>query len=478
MFLARFGLRCVDVPSDGHCFISCLRLYFSEFLPNVVGPTLDTLRARVNELDFAQLAVASAHTEAQLRNDANVFCETGKSATDFVDLFIGLRHEIFSIPIIVLFEAQDGRSFRVDNPSLNGDETENPFGGHTVIVFRQAARQHYKLIVPANRQMLQSIESFIVPEPAAAVVEVPVPVPVEAAQRRVVRRRRRGPCLTDRGERVRSEARAEAIRERRRIRRANRTEEQIAEDRRRSQLNAAACRRREMEDLPTFAIALTFGEIDESSELHVELYLGPMDKECSSCGAFHFEAERTGKSTNFTMCCMKGKVHVPPFSEPPAALLLMFNNRNDPLYKEFMKNIIKYNNGYATASAVANTVVLQGNGPPAYKVHGQMIRRMSTLRASDGRVPCYGQYFTLDTDVALNQRMNHPANHDCKREVNLGFDYLALAIDVLNQVIERIFFFFKRCLKDCPLFSMSKQMAPKSIRSWLCIRECTRLRKS
>ena len=86
-----------------------------------------------------------------------------------------------------------------------------------------------------------------------------------------------------------------------------------------------------------FAFALTYQAIDETSELHVD----------HSCGAFHFEAERTGRSTSFTMCCMKIKVHVLPFKEPPAALLRMFADRNNPLHKEFMKDIFKYNNAFA-----------------------------------------------------------------------------------------------------------------------------------
>lgn len=116
-----------------------------------------------------------------------------------------------------------------------------------------------------------------------------------------------------------------------------------------------------------------------------------------------------------TMCCQKGKVHVPPFSEPPEELRQMICNTQHPLHKELMKNINNYNNGFAVASVVAETVAVGGNGPPVYKIHGQMYHHLSSLYTNER--PCFGQYFILDTDDALNERMSNPYNRECKREV-------------------------------------------------------------
>ena len=108
---------------------------------------------------------------------------------------------------------------------------------------------------------------------------------------------------------------------------------------------------------------------------------------------------------------------MPPLRDPPADLYAMFADQKDPMHEEMGKNALKYNASFSTASAVAETLAMRGNGPPVYKIHGQMVRRMSSLEPSDGKPHCFGQYFMLDTDIALDQRLNNPVNHDCKPEV-------------------------------------------------------------
>ena len=170
--------------------------------------------------------------------------------------------------------------------------------------------------------------------------------------------------------------------------------------------------------MPEFRIALNYEDINEKDKVHTEHDLGPMNIPCTSCGALHWEAERTGKSTNFTMCCEKGKVSLPPLRDPPEELTAMFADQTDPMHEEMHKNALKYNASFSTASNVAETLAMRGNGPPVYKIHGQMVRRMSSLEPNDGKTRCYGQYFMLDTDIALDQRLNNPVNHDCKPEVS------------------------------------------------------------
>ena len=404
-FMARFGLKCVDVPSDGHCFMSCIRLFFKDFLPDVAQPTIDTLRSKIAQLDLTDVSERSARSVAQLRREVSAYFDRADFASDFVDIFIGLRSDIFNIKIIVLKENRRGDSFWVDNANLPCDDHRNHFPNHTILVSIKETTQHYQLIVPANRQIRHSISRFIMRR--TAIADEP---PVEKSSERSLPNRRGKRPLTVRVERKkRAQSQATSI--------AKQTEEQRAEKRLRDRLSTAAKRRRQKEGMATFGIAYAYDEIDESDELYAEHYLGPMNVVCSSCGALHWEDERTGNATNFTMCCQKGKVHVEPFQEPPEKLKNMFMDTQHPLHKEFLENIIKYNNAFSTASVVAETVVVPGGGPPAYKVHGQIYHKISSLYPDADKRPCFGQYFILDTDEALNERLNNPHNRDCKREV-------------------------------------------------------------
>ena len=190
------------------------------------------------------------------------------------------------------------------------------------------------------------------------------------------------------------------------------------ESARKKRLAKAVQKRREKEKLAEFFIAFIYEDFDEEHELYKVHDLGPMNIECTSCGALHWEAERTGKSTNFSMCCEKGKVSLPPLQDPPEDLAAMFKDKNDPMHEEIIKNVILYNANFSTASAVADTVVFRGgHGPPVYKIHGVMIRRMSCLETAAGKRPSHGQYFMLDGETAHNERINNPVNHDCKPEV-------------------------------------------------------------
>ena len=416
VFMAQFGLKCVDVPSDGHCFISCIRLYFKEFLPDVAEPTVHYIRSKIDELDLTDLSERSARSVAQLRREATAYFDHADFASDFVDIFIGLRSDLFNIRIIVLKENRRGDSFWVDNANLPCDDDRNHFPNHTILVSIQEATQHYQLIVSANRPIRNSIGRFVMrrgPVVAKPSIE-------RSSERTKPKRRGKRPLTVQVDLKKKAKSQAKSI--------SKLTEEQRAERRQKDRLSAAARRRRQKEGMPTFGIAYAYDAIDESDELYAEHYLGPMNVVCSSCGALHWEAERTGNDTNFTMCCQKGKVHVDPFKEPPEELKKMFMDKQHPLHKGFLEDIIKYNNSFATASVVAETVVVPGGGPPTYKVHGQVYHKISSLYPDAGKRPCFGQYFILDTDEATNERLNNPHNRDCKREVRIFSDIVFMKL--------------------------------------------------
>ena len=428
-FLAQFGLKRVDVPDDGHCLVSCVRLFFREYLPNVPDQTIAMLRDKFHRLNLRDaFYLEGGIDEEQFNTHEREFFEEAEFNNQFMDIFTGFRDQLFNIKIILIMEGEQTVMVARSN-MINGDE-HNHYPDHTILLLRDR-RAHYQLLVPANRVILSTITRFNrntgiggdileleaqAPEPAAAATSsahAPVgrkPRQARATPKAKPKRRKKPPITTQGAKRRNKEIRQRYL--------DNMTPAQQNIRARRERLAKAVQRRREKEKMAEFFIAFIYDDFDEEHELYKVHDLGPMNIECTSCGALHWEAERTGKSTNFSMCCEKGKVSLPPLQDPPEDLAAMFKDKNDPMHEEIIKNVILYNANFSTASAVADTVVFRGgHGPPVYKIHGVMIRRMSCLETAAGKRPSHGQYFMLDADTAHNERINNPVNHDCKPEV-------------------------------------------------------------
>ena len=426
--MGRFGLKRVDVPDDGHCFVSCVRLFFREYLPTVPDQTIAMLRDKFDRLNLKQAFFNNGISNEQYEEQSVAFFEHAVFNNKFIDVFTGKRNELFNIKIIILKVMDGNKKMMIIKPDMAYDDERNHHPDHTILIVRDR-RAHYQLLVPTNKHILSTISRFRngvcgviteidnqVSEPVAStsttqtpVVDKPPPPCAKPKPKRKGRRKRKP--MTDQGERLRNKGRRQNTR-------AKQTPAQKIEAARKRRLTDAAKRKRVKEGMPEFRIALNYEDINEKDKVHTEHDLGPMNIPCTSCGALHWEAERTGKSTNFTMCCEKGKVSLPPLRDPPEELTAMFADQTDPMHEEMHKNALKYNASFSTASNVAETLAMRGNGPPVYKIHGQMVRRMSSLEPNDGKTRCYGQYFMLDTDIALDQRLNNPVNHDCKPEVS------------------------------------------------------------
>ncbi|KMQ88100.1 hypothetical protein RF55_12473 [Lasius niger] len=90
---------------------------------------------------------------------------------------------------------------------------------------------------------------------------------------------------------------------------------------------------------------------------------------------------------------------------------------NDVSSKNFLDNIRSYNSALALASmsAPGNRNPLDVNlAPYCLKIHGQYHHLTSTaMRPADGQVSRFAQLYFLDTEEAVNHRMNNEANKGC-----------------------------------------------------------------
>ena len=155
---------------------------------------------------------------------------------------------------------------------------------------------------------------------------------------------------------------------------------------------------------------------------------------CSHCHALHWKDESLSHSTianpKFGMCCLQGKISLPPLHPAPRELLGLLTSQ-DPLGRSFRLHIRNYNSALAMTSVgrtVNHSINQGGGGPYTFVLQGQLSHQAGSLLPPEGEPPRYAQLYIYDTDVALDHRMQHPANAQLDRPT------LATLQDMLYRV--------------------------------------------
>ncbi|KAF8218827.1 hypothetical protein L208DRAFT_1040708, partial [Tricholoma matsutake] len=149
-----------------------------------------------------------------------------------------------------------------------------------------------------------------------------------------------------------------------------------------------------------------------------------MDVQCSDYHAFHWMLEKLAKSSNahlkFGMCCLSGKIVLPPLYFVPPKLLQLLTTQ-DYISKSFYDHIHTYNNALAMTSISCKVdesvnegeeAVNNGIGPYVFKLHGELSHKASSLLLSDGQHPVYAQLYIYDPTDAINFCMANTWNTD------------------------------------------------------------------
>ncbi|KMQ88034.1 hypothetical protein RF55_12551 [Lasius niger] len=160
--------------------------------------------------------------------------------------------------------------------------------------------------------------------------------------------------------------------------------------------------------------------IAKDHEINVPVHtLGQMNVECQFCKSLNFACEKS-KDEKLTYCCQKGKLQLKPINSPDFLINLYMGN--DSTSKNFIDNIRSYNSALAMASMGApdnrNPLDVMNNAPYCLKIHGQYHHLTSkAMRPADGQAPRFVQLYFLDTQEAINHRMNNKANQECDPEI-------------------------------------------------------------
>ena len=140
--------------------------------------------------------------------------------------------------------------------------------------------------------------------------------------------------------------------------------------------------------------------------------LGQLTIQCPDCHALHWLAERLHNSSalhpKFGMCCIQGKISLPPLHHPPPelALLLISPEREG---SRFRSNIRNYNNALAMTSVgrhLDNSLNSAGGGPFSFRLHGELIHRIGSLLPAENQQPLYAQLWISDSAHAANAALN------------------------------------------------------------------------
>ncbi|KYM94629.1 ATP-dependent DNA helicase PIF1 [Cyphomyrmex costatus] len=159
-----------------------------------------------------------------------------------------------------------------------------------------------------------------------------------------------------------------------------------------------------------------------------------MDVSCIHCNAKHFAAERiSNKGDSFHDCCNHGKVYLEPLPEFPHFLRALYEGNHEKS-NHFLNYIRSYNSSFSFAFFNANMINFSERrpGPYCFKIQGQIYYQVNTaLYAAENENPTYGQLFIVDSNEAINYRLQQTSNLDL--EIIHNFEYMMRKYNIFTQ---------------------------------------------
>ena len=154
---------------------------------------------------------------------------------------------------------------------------------------------------------------------------------------------------------------------------------------------------------------------DDAIHLPAPHHIGDMNNRCPHCGAKYFQEECNAQHI-FTRCCFQGKVTLPPLQLPSHNIVELYNG-DTPHSRHFLEHIRHYNAAMSMASWNAALTEHAGRGPRVVTIHGQAYHLTAAQEAPQGQPAQYAQLYILDTNEAMQQRINDPRNHNLRPEI-------------------------------------------------------------
>ncbi|XP_017985317.1 PREDICTED: uncharacterized protein LOC18588470 [Theobroma cacao] len=182
----------------------------------------------------------------------------------------------------------------------------------------------------------------------------------------------------------------------------------------------------------------------DSNQYNIPLNLGGPRYVCCFCGAQMWYEERKNKSRNernprFTMCCMEGKVSLPPFKQTPSLLATLLNYKGGRTAYKFRHNIRVYNSMFQFTSigGKIDSEINRRLGPYVFKINGQNHHKIGSLLPVDGERSKFAQLYIYDTENEVSNRIN-ALGYDVQQsgvEENIVKELMEM-LDQTNQIVK------------------------------------------
>ena len=134
---------------------------------------------------------------------------------------------------------------------------------------------------------------------------------------------------------------------------------------------------------------------------------GLMTVRCRDCDSLMFMTERLARSSKttpkFGLCCLSGKINLPPVPEPPQQLHEFYYG-NTAIAKHFQANIRKFNCGLSMATMKATNATMLG-GIANFRIHGQVFRLMGPPLPSQNMQSSSLQSYFYDPEEQVTRRL-------------------------------------------------------------------------
>ncbi|EOX99032.1 Uncharacterized protein TCM_007660 [Theobroma cacao] len=179
-------------------------------------------------------------------------------------------------------------------------------------------------------------------------------------------------------------------------------------------------------------------------QYNIPLNLGGPRYVCCFCGAQMWYEERKNKSRNernprFTMCCMEGKVSLPPFKQTPSLLATLLNYKGGRTAYKFRHNKRVYNSMFQFTSigGKIDSEINRRPGPYVFKINGQNHHKIGSLLPVDGERPKFAQLYIYDTENEVSNRIN-ALGYDVQQsgvEENIVKELMEM-LDQTNQIVK------------------------------------------
>ncbi|XP_070677722.1 uncharacterized protein [Malus domestica] len=126
----------------------------------------------------------------------------------------------------------------------------------------------------------------------------------------------------------------------------------------------------------------------------------PAPTTCSYCYARLFTRE------TLNMCCLKGRVALPPIQSPPEMVALFSDQTNEG--RHFRQNIRAYNHAFSFTSMgvhVDERINISGRGIYTFRAQGALYHKIGGLLPHEGNRPRFLQAYIYDTEHEVENQM-------------------------------------------------------------------------